>query len=322
MGLSAASPTSLAAPTTITFTNTSTNADRYKWDFGNGQTSTEKNPPDIIYNINGVYTVSLTVNAVTLPNVATVENTSTQIITIVLPPPPTADFELLGLRLTSIGAIPDNSISTVNNSTNGNRYTWNFGDGTSPFVASSPSHYYRTPGTFNVTLKVLQTITNIEVTRTKSITIYEIGQQLFGGIIFHSDSSGNCLVAAPNDQGTSTWGCMNIITNITNKSLFSGKMNTSNIVSLCGNSTAAYTCSSMALNGYNDWYLPAKDELNLMFVNRAKIGNFALDYYWTSTEAPNQSTTAYIINFNPQFYTLNEATLKSNSNRVRAIRTN
>lgn len=46
------------APTTITFTNTSIEASTYEWDFGNGQTSTEKDPT-AQYEDPGVYTVSL-----------------------------------------------------------------------------------------------------------------------------------------------------------------------------------------------------------------------------------------------------------------------
>jgi sugar lactone lactonase YvrE len=47
------------APTTIAFTNTSIEATSYSWDFGNGETSTEKNPT-VMYEDPGVYTVTLT----------------------------------------------------------------------------------------------------------------------------------------------------------------------------------------------------------------------------------------------------------------------
>jgi PKD repeat protein len=44
---------------TVTFTNTSTLADTYSWDFGDGGTSTEVNPVHT-YGANGLYTVTLT----------------------------------------------------------------------------------------------------------------------------------------------------------------------------------------------------------------------------------------------------------------------
>ena len=33
------------------------------------------------------------------------------------------------------------------------------------------------------------------------------------------------------------------------------------------------------------WRLPTKDELNLLYANRKKIGGFAKYYYWSSTES-------------------------------------
>jgi len=47
---------------------------------------------------------------------------------------------------------------------------------------------------------------------------------------------------------------------------------------------AAYACDTLNALGYDDWYLPAKNELNAMFENKAEIGDFAADFYWSSTE--------------------------------------
>ena len=43
----------------VTFTNTSTGADTYLWNFGDGTTSTEKNPTHA-YEGSGYYTIKLT----------------------------------------------------------------------------------------------------------------------------------------------------------------------------------------------------------------------------------------------------------------------
>jgi hypothetical protein len=50
---------------------------------------------------------------------------------------------------------------------------------------------------------------------------------------------------------------------------------------------AAQACNNSTANGHNDWYLPAKDELNTLWINRVAIGNFntTMAYYWSSTES-------------------------------------
>ena len=49
---------------------------------------------------------------------------------------------------------------------------------------------------------------------------------------------------------------------------------------------AANACLDYSLNGYDDWFLPSKGELNLMYVNLRKksMGGFANRYYWSSSE--------------------------------------
>ena len=46
--------------------------------------------------------------------------------------------------------------------------------------------------------------------------------------------------------------------------------------------------------GYTDWFLPSKDELNLMYTNKATINttatanggsSFSSSWYWSSTES-------------------------------------
>ena len=48
--------------------------------------------------------------------------------------------------------------------------------------------------------------------------------------------------------------------------------------------SAKTACDKLILNGYSDWHLPSKEELNALYVNLQQIGvgGFA-DYYWSSS---------------------------------------
>jgi len=53
----------------------------------------------------------------------------------------------------------------------------------------------------------------------------------------------------------------------------------------CGGSTYAAGLAR-AYNGgsYTDWFLPSKDELNKLYINKVAIGGFFADFYWSSSE--------------------------------------
>ena len=70
----------VAAPTTITFINFSSNATSYLWNFGDGSTSTDFNPTHT-YATNGSYLLKLTATG------PEGENTACKIVSIEAPPP-------------------------------------------------------------------------------------------------------------------------------------------------------------------------------------------------------------------------------------------
>lgn len=79
-----ASATEGQAPFTVTFTNTSKNADEYRWDFGDGSsltTATTEEPVSHEYTIAGTHTVTLTVYKAKSPDKA-----STSMVTINVKP--------------------------------------------------------------------------------------------------------------------------------------------------------------------------------------------------------------------------------------------
>ena len=54
---------------------------------------------------------------------------------------------------------------------------------------------------------------------------------------------------------------------------------------------AAKLCSDFVFNGFDDWFLPSLDELDLMYENLhvKGLGGFASDYYWSSSEYYNDA---------------------------------
>ncbi|WP_299053803.1 hypothetical protein [uncultured Polaribacter sp.] len=109
-----------------------------------------------------------------------------------------------------------------------------------------------------------------------------IGQNYAGGIIFYLDDTGeHGLISADIDQQITDESrnnqCPSGTFFETDTIIGSGAQNTTNIISACNTtSNVAYICDNLVLNGYDDWFLPSKDELNLMFQNLRKngLGNF------------------------------------------------
>jgi hypothetical protein len=132
-----------------------------------------------------------------------------------------------------------------------------------------------------------------------------IGSHFKGGIVFWLNESGNHgLVCADKNFGEAIWGGEGLIgANGDGIADGSGMANTKKIVKLASwyiekgwfNSTktpaptAARLCLESNYNGYNDWYLPSIDELDLLYQNKDKIGGFINYNYWSSTEGDTRS---------------------------------
>lgn len=97
------------------------------------------------------------------------------------------------------------------------------------------------------------------------------------------------LVAAPSDQSANSpwYNGTYTSTGATGTAIGNGATNTNNIVTVQGvGNYAARLCDTLTLGGYTDWYLPSKDELNLIYQNRNSIGGFSTTAgYWSSSEA-------------------------------------
>ena len=93
------------------------------------------------------------------------------------------------------------------------------------------------------------------------------------------------LIAAATDQSTAlAWSHCNKILGAGGTALGTGNQNTITIVGNCYTSFTAKSCSDLVLNDYTDWFLPSKDELNKLYINRVAVGGFGESSYWSSSE--------------------------------------
>jgi hypothetical protein len=129
-----------------------------------------------------------------------------------------------------------------------------------------------------------------------------VGEAFGGGVVFHvfKDALGeeHGLICSLTDLSTAApWGLYG--TDVPNcESSWNGAANTAAIMAAGVESgSAAQLCDAYENGGFTDWYLPAIDELNLMYtakynLNRslsqisgaASFDFAAFPYYWSSTE--------------------------------------
>ncbi len=95
-----------------------------------------------------------------------------------------------------------------------------------------------------------------------------------------------------------------------------GFTNTAKILEVLGDGHyAVRLCALANVGGYNDWCLPSKDELQLLFQYKSAVGNFTSYNYWSSSE--HSQSRAWCQNFNSG---AQSTQYKNNTYRVRAIR--
>ncbi len=125
------------------------------------------------------------------------------------------------------------------------------------------------------------------------------------------------FIAAPSDQSAGIkWGIYGTYGAITATAIGTGASNTAALIPIHGTGTAAHMCDTLTLGGYADWFLPSKDELNKMYLNKVAIGGFSGADYWASSERDaNVAWAQYFVNGD-----LSMAAGKDQLRRVRAIR--
>ena len=165
--------------------------------------------------------------------------------------------------------------------------------------------------------------TSLASAASNSITPQEqVGDFYQGGVVFYIFQSGDAgyiagethgLIAAVADQSSGIrWSNgISFTTGATGTAIGTGSANTTAIISAQGATETSYAAGlarAYTGGGYTDWFLPSKDELNKMYLNRATINttaasnsgsDFVSDYYWSSTESYiNKARVKYFSNGN------------------------
>ena len=178
----------------------------------------------------------------------------------------------------------------------------------------------------------------VNATAGSGSTTFSVGDFAQGGIVFWVDETGqHGLVAAKEDQSTGVRWYAGTYGNTQAKGdgPFSGEANTSIIIAAQvaigddGSTYAARICNELQVTEggktYGDWYLPSKEELDLMYQNKATIdatagvnggSGFASAYYWSSTEFSNIYAWSQFF-YNGNQFVINKSSLTF---RVRAVR--
>ena len=135
-----------------------------------------------------------------------------------------------------------------------------------------------------------------------------VGDVYQGGVVFYIFVEADAgyvagethgLIAAVADQSSGIqWrnGNTNQTTEATGTAVGTGSANTDAIILVQGPVATSYAAGlsrAYTGGGYTDWFLPSKDELNKMYLNRATINttaasnsgsDFGNSFYWSSTE--------------------------------------
>ena len=123
--------------------------------------------------------------------------------------------------------------------------------------------------------------------------------------------------------------CFSSVPGATGTALGTGSANADKIVAQngAGIDYAAGVARAYDGGGYTDWYLPSKDELNKLYLNRATIGGFVTSrkdrgFYWSSSDGERRKgeCLAWDQSFDPKDDGHQYLQYKDGPRRVRAVR--
>jgi hypothetical protein len=135
----------------------------------------------------------------------------------------------------------------------------------------------------------------------------EVGDFYEGGVVYYLDDSGFGLIVSILDLGEADWATLfSVVPGAFDETIGGGEANTDNAVSYLGGPSGTYAvhlCYNSNEGGYDDWYLPSKDELWELMLNKELIDSVAIlnggealtssGFYWSSTQGTEDPRYVY-----------------------------
>lgn len=158
-----------------------------------------------------------------------------------------------------------------------------------------------------------------------------VGEYFGGGVVFHIYQDGGkqhgLIVTLTDISSGAPWGTYGV--DVTGaKSLWDGQSNTNAIITAGAiTGDAALLCDNLIENEKDDWYLPALDELNLLFDARFEVNKtlseipgaqqLRFEKYWSSTQTTPELAWYFNFDIGSTYGTYNA---KNSLQYVRAVR--
>jgi PGF-pre-PGF domain-containing protein len=166
-------PTSGTVPLTVVFTDLSSSATSWEWNFGDSSANSTIQNPTHTYTTVGTYTVTLTAEN---GNGTSTEVKTNYIVVDAVPVLPVAGFS----GTPTSGTVPLTVVFT-DLSSSATSWEWNFGDSSANSTIQNPTHTYTTVGTYTVTLTVENGNGTLSTNRAGYITVTAVTPTTGGG---------------------------------------------------------------------------------------------------------------------------------------------